>query len=230
MKSILSLLALAAFTPEAAFNPFVPSTTQSTPLSSRYQDCIAMLEEDVEIGRIAASQWVTGGGGAPAQHCLAIADLRAGFPKLAAVRLTELTERKDAGDGLIRARYLEQASMAWLEAEEPGQALDTIKQAQILAPNSGELSLTAGLIYAKNEQWQATINSIDAAQAQGFQSVASLIARGNAFKALTKYREAADDVVAALSIDPFHLDALVLRGELQQLGVAIEANYQRAPG
>ena len=188
-----------------------------------------MIEEDVEIGRIAASQWVTGGGGAPAHHCLAIAELRAGFPKLAAVRLIDLTDRKDSGDGLIRARYLEQASLAWLEAGEPEYALSTIQEAQTLAPNSGELSLTAGLIFAKNERWQATINSIDAAQAQGFKSVASFVARGNAHKALTKYRAAANDVVAALSLDPFNLDALVLRGELQQLGIAIDANYQRAP-
>ena len=228
MSIVIPILALAAMTPEAPFDPFTQTASaQTNAISSRYQDCIALVEEDIEIGRIAAKQWTTEGGGAPALHCEAIADLRAGFPKLAAVRLTQISERSDAGDGLIRARYLEQAAMAWLEAEELDYAGDTIKQAQALAPNSGELSLTAGLIYAAKERWQATIEAISAAEDEGFKTTAGLIARGKAYKALANYRQAAEDVVAALSIDPFHLDALVLRGELQQLGIEIDANYQR---
>ena len=36
---------------------------------------------------------------------------------------------------------------------------------------------------------------------------------------------AADDVVAALTIDPYNIDALTMRGELRQAGVEIEAYY-----
>ena len=228
MSIVISILAFAAMTPEAPFDPFSQTTSAETSaISSRYQDCIILVEEDLEIGRIAAKQWTAEGGGAPALHCEAIADLRAGFPKLAAVRLTQISERSDAGDTLIRARYLEQAAMAWLEAEELDYASDTIEQAQSLAPNSGELSLTAGLIHAANERWQATIEAITAAEDEGFKTTAGFVARGKAYKALANYRQASEDVVAALSLDPFHLDALVLRGELQQLGIAIDANYQR---
>jgi len=224
MSISISILAFAVLTPEAPFDPFTESTAaKANPISSRYQDCIALVEGEIEIGRIAAKQWTAEGGGVPALHCEAIADLRAGFPKLAAVRLTQLSARSDAGDGLVRARYLEQAAIAWLE-----HASDTIRQAQALAPNSGELSLTAGLIFAAKERWRATIEAISAAEAEGFKNTAGLVARGKAYKALANYRRAAEDTVAALSIDPFSLDALVLRGELQQLGIAIDANYQRS--
>jgi len=229
MSIFISILAFAVLTPEAPFDPFTESTAaKANPISSRYQDCIALVEGEIEIGRIAAKQWTAEGGGVPALHCEAIADLRAGFPKLAAVRLTQLSARSDAGDGLVRARYLEQAAIAWLEADELEHASDTIRQAQVLAPNSGELSLTAGLIFAAKERWRATIEAISAAEAEGFKNTAGLVARGKAYKALANYRRAAEDTVAALSIDPFSLDALVLRGELQQLGIAIDANYQRS--
>jgi hypothetical protein len=39
---------------------------------SRYDDCVALVEGDLEVGRIAAQQWVTEGGGANARHCLAM--------------------------------------------------------------------------------------------------------------------------------------------------------------
>ena len=223
------IIAVAAMTPEAPFNPFASTPSSSEALGSRYQDCLELVDEDLEIGRIAAEQWASEGGGSAALHCLAVAELADNRPRLAAVRLMQIAERPDAGDGLIRARYLEQATRAWLEAEELDHALDTIRQAQVLAPNSGELSLTAGLVFAERRRWQSTINAIDAAEREGFVTADGYVARGKANKALSKNVDAANDVVAALSIDPFHLDALVLRGELQQLGVSIDANYQRAP-
>src|SRR5690606_19581999 len=85
-------------------------------LSPRYADCIQFVEADLDIGRIAAQQWVSEGGGSEARHCLAIADLKAGFPKLSALRLEEIAQRKDAGDDYVRARVLSQAAEAWLVA------------------------------------------------------------------------------------------------------------------
>ncbi|MEL7487068.1 MAG: hypothetical protein AAGJ87_07630 [Pseudomonadota bacterium] len=223
------LAAAAMITPEAPFDASDASNPSFHARSNRYQDCIALIEEDVEIGRLAAQQWTDEGGAAPAVHCLAVADLAAGFPKLAALRLADAANRLDAGDILVRARLQEQAARAWLEAGEPAFAREAIDNAQKLAPNSGELSLTAGLVSAAQEQWQSTIDAITAAEEQGVSTIAGFIARARAYKALLQNKEAAEDVVAALKINPFDLDALVLRGELQQLGIAIDANYRRAP-
>lgn len=222
----LFLLA-AAFTPEAPYDVQDRSNPDFGQKGDRYESCVEAVRQDIDTGRMIAEQWVYQGGGARAVHCLAVADLAAGFPKLAALRLIEASERPDAGDILTRARLLEQAAQAWLEGEEPRQALDAIQQAIKLAPNAGELSLTAGIIYAANEKWRKTIEAVTAAQEQGFTSTGGFVARARAYKALLKNRQAAEDVVAVLKIDPFDLDALVLRGELQQLGVEINANYKR---
>lgn len=229
MQFSVLLISLALATPEAPFNPFDALTLKSTHDGPQYETCIQNIEQDPEAGQRAAQTWVHDSGGIAAMHCHAIAYMANDHPKLAALRLLEIAQRPDAGDPLVRARYLEQAAQAWLEADMPEFALEAINQALNIAPNAGELSLMAGLIYAADEQWQRTIDAINAAQDQDIISPEAFIARGRANKALLHHLEAAKDVVSALALDPFNLDALVLRGELQQIGVEINAKYHRAP-
>ena len=96
---ILAAMALGAQTEAqaeapAAADPAVPSETATETGASLYQECVALIKNDLEAGRRRAQQWVSTGGGADARHCLAIADLESGFPKLAAARLEEIAERK----------------------------------------------------------------------------------------------------------------------------------------
>ena len=228
MTLFAALWAAAALTPEAPFDASDESNPSYLARSHRYEDCIASIEQDVEIGRLVARQWTEEGGLAPAMHCLAVADLAAGFPALAAARLTEIADRFDAGDILVRARLHEQAARAWLEADRVDDARPAIDAALKLAPNSGELNLTAGLVAAAEKRWQLTIDAVTAAEAQGFASIDGYLSRARAKKALQQNVDAANDVVAALKLDPFNVDALVLRGELRQQGVEIDANYRRA--
>lgn len=189
---------------------------------SRYHDCVALIEADPELGRTAAQQWVGEGGGANARHCLAVADLKAGFPKLAAIRLQEIAERRDAGDDYVRARILSQAADAWLEAQEPALAEEALNKAFALTPDAGELHLIAARVYGALERWQSVIKAVDAGEEAGFVSPRTYVLRGRAYAAFGDYQTAAEDVVNALSLDPVNVDALVLRGELQQTGVVID--------
>ena len=93
-------------------------------LDPRYADCVQLLDADLDLGRVAAQQWVDEGGGAEARHCLAVADLKAGFPKLAALRLEQIAQRKDAGDDYVRARIYSQAAEAWLAVADAGDSQD----------------------------------------------------------------------------------------------------------
>lgn len=228
------MLALPPFLSAAAIllllTPEAPTVVQAAVPESpdpEYAACVAAVGDNVETGREFAIRWASEGGGAPAQHCLAIADLAAGFPKSAAMRLEELAERSDAGDLLVRARILSQAALAWVEAGEPLEADRTIEQAFALAPDAGELYLAAAKVYAANDRQQATIDAITSAENAGFVSADGYVLRARAHFALAQYHRAAEDDVAALKIDPFNLDALVLRGELAQAGIAIDADYQR---
>lgn len=196
--------------------------TTTSAQESRYHDCVALVEADLELGRTAAQQWVSEGGGANARHCLAIADLTAGFPKLAAIRLEETAERRDAGDDLVRARLFSQAAEAWLEADEPALAEQALNKAFEKANKAGELYLTATRVYAALERWQSVIDAVAAAEEAGFVSAQTYVLRGRAYAAQGSYQTAANDVVNALKLDPVNVEALVLRGELQQAGVVID--------
>jgi len=191
----------------------------------RYADCVQLLEADLDVGRIAAQQWVSEGGGAEARHCLAVADLKAGFPKLAALRLEEIAQRNDAGDDYVRARLLSQAAQAWLTAKEPQQAETALDQAIALVPDSPELYLTAAKVYAAQERWRDVVIAVDTAQEGGFVSAETFVLRGRGKFVTGAHEAAAEDVVAALSLDPVNVDALVLRGELAQAGTEIEVFF-----
>ncbi len=196
---------------------------------ARYHECVALVANDIAAGRKVAQRWASEGGGADARHCLAIADIAAGFPKLGAARLEDIAERKDAGDDLVRARLLAQASEAWIEAGETDFAAAAVAAAFELAPDAGELHLTAAKVDSAKENWQQAIKSVDTAEKKGFVSVETYLIRARAYQALGDFQLAAEDVVSALTIDPTNLDALVLRGEIQQRGVKIDA-YLETPG
>jgi tetratricopeptide (TPR) repeat protein len=223
MSSLLFSTAFLFLTPEAAA-PIAPQP----PLERSYEICAERVLKNVKEGREFAARWVADVGGVEAMHCLALADLRAGFPKLAAVRLEELSEREDAGDHVIRARILSQAALAYLEGKETQEAARAIAAAFAMAPDDDELYLPAAKVYAAEEKRNATIEAVTTAETRGRVSAEGFVLRGRARYALADYRDAADDVVGALKLDPTNLDALVLRGDLAQQGIDVRADYSKA--
>ena len=194
----------------------------STP---RYQECLAQLEAELETGREAAQRWAEQGGGADAQYCLAIADIMAGYSKLGALRLEQIAERKDAGDDMVRARLLSQAAAAWLTADEIELAEKAIASAFALAPDAGELSLTAAKIHAAKDEHQQTVKAVKTAREAGFELAETYILSAKAHIAMGDYQSAANDVVDALTLEPTNIDALTVRGEIQQTGVTIDVYF-----
>lgn len=218
------LIVLAALlTPEAPYLPAYLEKTEST--SARYADCVRTIADDADAGRRAAQSWVSDGGGAPALHCLAVSDLASGLPKLAAVRLTEISERRDAGDKDARARLLAEAALAWIDARDVVQAEASVEAAKRMAPGLPELDFVAAKVYAAGEKWQAAADAVTAAEKAGVTTPEAYVIRARANRALGKDMDAANDVVAALTLDAYNIDALTLRGELQQAGIEIEAYY-----
>ncbi|MBI1366889.1 MAG: hypothetical protein GC153_13150 [Alphaproteobacteria bacterium] len=229
MISVLASVLLANAAPAASSAAPDGETVIHERTDPDYEACIKGLDKDLAKGREAAMQWQAMGGGPAAEHCLAVADLASGFPKLAAVRLQTLAGRPEAGDPLVRARLYSQAALAWLEAgqnELAGKALD---EAFKLAPGAGELYLIKAQIEFAEGHMQATVDAVTEAESKGFETAESHVLRGRALYALARNREAAEDVIAALKLDPLNIDALVLRGDLHRAGVNIKAHYKRAP-
>lgn len=218
--SALAFIAMiaATATPEPGL-----AAAPATP-DERYRACIADVRSNAEDVRRRAELWLNEGGGPPALHCQALADLALGKPRLAGVRLHALADRPDAGDALERARIYAQAALAFVDAGLSDEAARAIDEAYTLAPEGGELHLSAALVSLAEGKHQAAIDQVSAAEAVGIVSAAGFVARARAKIALTQYREAADDVVAALALDPVNIAALTVRGELHQFGVDIDAS------
>lgn len=242
MKPVV--LAALLLTPEAPYQPDyidAPEANASIGDTSaagqsgrdpQYIECIQTIAEDAKLGRQGARAWAARGGGPPAVHCLAVADIAAGFPKLGAVRLMELAEEPEAGDASTRARIFAEAALAWLEADRPDYAVEAIDAAYGLAPHLAELHMIAAKSYAAAERWEQAVKAASAAEETALISAEGYIIRARGQRALGRNGKAAEDVVAALKLDPFNLDALVLRGELIQTGINIKARYgpaQQAP-
>ncbi len=204
-------------------------TQYSFQQNPRYKNCLEAIQNDGAAGRETARQWVHDGGGLMAVHCLSVADLAAGFPKLAALRLQELADSKSTGDILTRARLYAQSSEIWLSADQTEEAQTALDNAFQLAPEAGELFLLSGAINVAKRRWQPTINAITKAEELGFTSSQGYTARGRAYKELTQFNDSANDVAKALTLDAFNLDALVLRGELAQTGITINTRFKRVP-
>lgn len=225
-------LVLAA-TPEAPIAPSYLSNADAATDSvfadgDVYDACVALIAEDVEIGRAAAQRWALEGGGAKGQHCLAIADLAAGFPRLAATRLVTLGEREEIGGPDVRARIFAEAALAYLDADASAEARDAAARAANLSPDQAELNIVAAKAHAADGAWQAAADAVTAAEEAGVVTAEAYVVRAKARHALQTPRLAAEDVVAALQLDPRNIDALVLRGELAQSGVAIVLRSMRA--
>lgn len=218
IEAIVTLL-----TPEAPFLPAYLASEMSA--GARHQECVRLVVEDIAEGRDGAQRWALEGGGAPAQHCLAIADLAAGFPRLAAARLTAIADRSDVGDATARARVLAEAALAWIDADDTAAAGEALERAKSEAPALAELDFVAAKIYAEDKRWQAAADAVSSAEKRGVKAPEAFVIRARAYRALGRNEDAANDVVAALSLDPFNVDALTLRGELRQAGVEIEAYY-----
>jgi tetratricopeptide (TPR) repeat protein len=225
MIAIAAALALVAMIPEAPFRPAYldPKALDLTGLSERYQACVGLIIEDAELGRRGAAQWASEGGGPPALHCLAIGDLAAGFPKLAAIRLVELADRADAGEAAMRARIAAEATLAWLDASDPAAAAEALETAQKLAPDDMSLLIIAALVHEAAGKLSAAAEAVTAAEKAGVRTANAYLIRARARRTQGDHLAAAEDVAAALNLEPLNIDALTMRGDLAATGVTIEA-------
>ena len=196
-------------------------------VTAAHQACLDGIDADVTAGREAATQWVHDGGGILAEHCLAIADGAAGFPRLAGIRIFNLAESQRSGDTITRARLYAQAAEFFLIGDETEQASNAVGAGFALVPEAAELYLLSAEINKRQERWQAAIDAVNGAEDAGFTNVDALVIRARGYKELNRIDDAANDLASALRIDPFHLDALVLRGELAQRGVHIKTQFRR---
>ena len=132
MRHILSLLLLAAAVPavaqqvEAPAAPAAPATPAIYDASldpRRYDGCIRAIDTDARKVEQFALEWQALGGGLPARHCLALAQLRQGNNAAAAQTLVKAAQAAETGKSPMAADFWGQAGNAAMLAGDMRGAL-----------------------------------------------------------------------------------------------------------
>ena len=161
-----------------------------------------------------ATDWGKTKGGAPAQHCLAMAleELKR-YPD-AAARLDALGRAPDMGP--LRASVFDQAGNAWMLAGDAAKAVASFSAALALSGNDADLYADLARAQAMRKAWSEVESDLNAALSIQPGRVDLLILRASALTAQGKFRQARDDANAALKIRPNSPEALVQRGDVSR--------------
>ncbi|MFQ5534526.1 MAG: hypothetical protein ACE5EM_06860 [Sphingomonadales bacterium] len=225
---IASLSAVAAlfFAPGHAW-----SATATAADARRYQACVAKSERDPETALEDALDWRDNGGGVPARHCAALAQVALRQFDLAAQRLEEIANdmdlvRREADPNLkfddeMRAEILSQAGNAWLLSGKPAKAYLAFSDALVDVPEwsarQAELLIDRARALAEIGDFQAATDDLDRAARIEPRNVEVYIFRASARRSLEKLDEAQSDVEKALALEPDNILALLERGNLNGL-------------
>ncbi|RFB05790.1 tetratricopeptide repeat protein [Parvularcula marina] len=200
-----------------------------TPVGPRnYESCTSIIELDPEGGLDYAEAWQGEGGGAQARHCTAIALIALDKPASAGAILARLAEEEVFDPGVSARLYL-QAAEALMSGGRKEAAFRALRGAYEKAPDTPEVHMSAAVIYATAEEWEGVILTLDALARFADLSSDAFALRGRAKFELERYVEASRDVSDALALDPYLVDAIVLRGDLLNEGISIPNDPFTAP-
>ena len=230
MKQCMMVFAIAAL----AISPAIAED------DDLYRKCITMADTDPDKAYDAAVEWRDFGGGAGAEHCMAIALAIQGDYARAAELLEDLARRADypldpalAGDALggpevRRADLLAQAGNAWLIAGETDRAYsvfsDALEMPDLPAPVRGELLIDRATADAERERHQGALDDLNEAFELLGQRADILTYRAAAQRGLGALSRARADIDAALALAPQSPEALFERASLNLL----VGNYEGA--
>ncbi len=181
----------------------------------RYEHCLALLPDDPDGAQILAESWRTSGGGAGAEHCLALARIALGDPAGGAALLERLAGDSHAPDA-ARAVVFDQASQAWLMAGNAPNAFAAATSAVGLSADTPDLLIDHALAAEALDRWQDAVDDLGRALDNEPRRADALVLRGVALRHLDRLDLAREDVDRALLLDSGNAEALLERGILRQ--------------
>lgn len=179
---------------------------------TRYDQCVAATEENPEQAFEEALIWRDQGGGAPAEHCVAMALVGLGHVREAAVRLDTLAREYSGATQALRSDLMVQAGEAWLLARRSDLAEASFSAALMLTPRESDVWAARARARAMEGEWKSAESDLDAAITFNKSNPEYYVLRSAAHAALGNDDFAVRDIDAALDIDPSFPDALAERG------------------
>ncbi len=198
---------------------------------SQYDACLDRAQTDPAGAFADAGLWAKRGGGAPADHCAAVALVGLRRYGDAASRLDFLARSPFASDASRKAALFDQAGNAWLLAGRPDSAVASFTAG--LAANSYDADLLSdrARALALQQNWAKADADLGVALLVNPDRADLYVLRGSARHALGRKADARADFDRALKLQPSNADALVERGTMKfEAGDAAgaRADWQRA--
>ena len=210
MRPVLPGLALAALLTSGA-------AAEEIDHAAVYDNCLALVEEEPEEAFETALAWQPMGGGAPAEHCAALALDSLGLHADAAQRLEDLARRLDRMRPEMAPDVLAQAARAWLQAGETERAYGVLSAALELKPDDVELLVDRAIALAQAESYAAARNDLSRALLFQPERADILLLRANAQRRIGELEAGLADVEKALALAPESAEAHLERGNLRRL-------------
>ncbi len=234
MPRRLAVLLLAAISAMAAMNaPAARAVAdEAADPSAQYEDCLLQVEAAPDEAYERAMSWAALDGGAPAEHCAAVALIALGQYVEAGKRLEALANRlARSGEPDLSLHALAQAGNAWLLAGDLERAYAVQTTALEQAPDNVELRVDRAVTLAAAANYGDALADLDRALQLAPGRPDILVYRASARRYLGDTTGALEDVEQALALDPDNPEGLLERGILRRLANDLDgarADWQRA--
>jgi tetratricopeptide (TPR) repeat protein len=194
-----------------------PAAAQSD--AGHYRRCLGNADSNPALALDDADSWSKSGGGAPAEHCGAVALVNLKRYAEAGAKLDQIAGGREKLDVAFRVELFDQAGNAWLLAGDGGRAVQSFSGALALSAGDPDLFADLARAQAMRHNWPYVVLDFNAALQLAPRRPDLLILRARARRAMKRYQDAGGDIEAALKLKPGDGDALVERGLLRrQLG------------
>ncbi len=214
---VFSMMAAAAASPLPAFAQSDAKTLEEYRNAQEYEDCMTLARRVPGDGFESALAWAAQGGGAPAQHCAAVAQIELEDFRGAAVRLQETAESLSVEQAGLAAGLMGQAGQAWVMAGDLERAHVLQTAALKLAPDSVDLLVDRAVTRASAKNYWEAIDDLNLAAELAPDRADIFVYRASAYRYVDAADLALEDAGRALALDPDNIDALLERGILRRL-------------
>lgn len=201
--------------------------------SKQYAACMVLARDHAQDAYDSAGTWLAAGGGAPAQHCRAVALIGLDRYAEAADLLVQIANdlaKTDAREAILADLY-GQAAQAWLMAGDGEQALVADNVALELEPDDVELRIDRAVVHVGVGQYWEAIDDLNRATELAPERADILVLRASAYRYVESPELALEDVGRAIAIDAGNAEAYLERGILEaQTGdpAAARADFLKA--
>jgi tetratricopeptide (TPR) repeat protein len=191
-----------------------------------YDDCVALVAADPARAEIEALRWADDGGGAPAQHCRALALLAQGADRRATELMIEIAADDRTLPDEVRSDMLIEAGEIYLDLGEIALGHSAASRALQLAQDPRAALTLSARLKAEEGKWSGAVEDLDRALAQGEPDAELLVLRASARLHLGDRVAARSDLLWATEIAPGLATVWLERGILE--AASGERNAARA--